>query len=619
MSEIEYDGIAAAEFAIDHDTTVSRPNATVRLLPMPRIHRRWLKWRPDVNFHPQLRTPRIVDGLVVQWEAVAREGVAVVLSPEPAMVMGQSLEIVLGDQGNTRTSIRKVQRGESVSTSVLSRVCQERSWTSYWLCHNQGKVCVGVGALVGEQCVAMLDDSAKDRGDDNTNEPDAAAGANEPAKLRYVGFGNASIADRQAPAPLKVRNIRVAALDNDLQAKLGALSSDTLELVQLGIDEDEETKALMLEYQDECRKAKARAAKFGVEYKEPEPDAFLPWSQARKLRANPKQGFVTGLDLSSEAEKAKQEKRRQRFGAVGMETSTEEGGMDAEESEPASAPLPVVQAWDNEAMVRSQRADPPVSLWKNPPSDTNAEPKDEFAMEQDEPTLVGEKVHIFSIDWAAFKQIRTNDIMSYFSIYGPSYVEWLGDLSCNVLFEDKFSASRALENLSQAIPSPPPAEVTTTPDGDGEPQERPLLPDMGAMGWRFGTRLLRKVANDRYGRRGTTARLLLRPATSLDILNQRPSSWPKPPPGFTTKRVLGPGSDYRSDQKTGRNDKRRRSEKESPASRPWNPASGEEHPLLSGGLSAGRGGGGFSVEELEAERAKKRSKTADETAEDSQF
>ena len=48
---------------------------------------------------------------------------------------------------------------------------------------------------------------------------------------------------------------------------------------------------------------------------------------------------------------------------------------------------------------------------------------------------------------------------AYFSVYGPSYVEWLGELSCNVLFEDKYSAARAMAAMSQGLPSPPPESV----------------------------------------------------------------------------------------------------------------------------------------------------------------
>jgi hypothetical protein len=150
----------------------------------------------------------------------------------------------------------------------------------------------------------------------------------------YVGLGNAATGDRQPPSPLKVRNVRVTAVPDFLETRLDSWTAEhndcsemevTLQVVgaagagtgtaDMDMDPvDVETQALMKEYQEECRKAKARSTKFGVPYKEPAPDAFLPWSQARRLRANPKQGFITGLDLYDPAEKAKQDARKRRFG-----------------------------------------------------------------------------------------------------------------------------------------------------------------------------------------------------------------------------------------------------------------------------------------------------------------
>ena len=96
----------------------------------------------------------------------------------------------------------------------------------------------------------------------------------------------------------------------------------------------------------------------------------------------------------------------------------------------------------------------------------------------------------------------------------------------------------------------------------------------------------------------------MRMATSEDILVERPKSRPAPPPGFSTKRVLGPGSDFDTEP---REKKRRRTvESQSEGAPPidmFDPNSTAEHPALSRGLKAGRGG--FSVEELEAERAQK--------------
>lgn len=133
----------------------------------------------------------------------------------------------------------------------------------------------------------------------------------------------------------------------------------------------------------------------------------------------------------------------------------------------------------------------------------------------------------------------------------------------------------------------------------------------------------RQVANDRFGRMNTTARVLMRPALSTDILDERPNTWPAPPGGFSSTRVLGPDSDLArgKQKKKKREHNQNQNQKDGAGSGhvkkavvyTFDPAaSGEDHPLLSQGLSAGRGG--FSVEELEKERAQKRAKTADAKA-----
>jgi hypothetical protein len=177
-------------------------------------------------------------------------------------------------------------------------------------------------------------------------------------------------------------------------------------------------------------------------------------------------------------------------------------------------------------------------------------------------------------------------------------VEWLADLSCNVCFEDKHTASRAVMSLSQEIPSPPPEDISQE---DG-------TPDFGNMTWRFCKTPLRKVANDRYGKKGTTARVLMRVALSTDILDERPNSWPAPPGGFSSTRVLGPDSDFPKGR--GHNNKKR--QRKPPKANEQRDASGMQEErgdppsLLTRGLSAARGG--FSVAEMEQERAKKRAK-----------
>jgi Nuclear cap-binding protein subunit 3 len=393
----------------------------------------------------------------------------------------------------------------------------------------------------------------------------------------------------------------------------------------------------------------------------------LPWSERRRLSANPSEqaiGFPTGLDIHTPEEKMKQAKRLERFGLaseVALQlmhkeiSSTANGAVDVDADMDM---MSIEQAWDKYDWVGIIfRVDPPPHLWRYPlampeSSIDGSITEDMGAAKQRldntmDATFVSEKIHICSIDWVAFKQIRSPDIMAYFTVYGPTYVEWLNDLSCNVHFADQYSASRAMQYLSQEIPSPPPllsnrqGKNTISIDiiETGMQGERP---DLGRMGWRIGNTMLRKVKNDKYGLSGTTARLLMRVATSLDILLERPNEWPIPPTAFTARQVLGPQSDVRPTTKTDidtptnvisdstKRKKKRRQEKRN-RSRKDDPSEGREDPednkvtqqrnhgkrnteartavptteaWMNNGLSATRAG--FSVEDMELERASKK-------------
>eukprot|EP01083_Nonionella_stella_P090865 253952_1 len=270
---------------------------------------------------------------------------------------------------------------------------------------------------------------------------------------------------------------------------------------------------------------------------------------------------------------------------------------EANEAEAAARKLvPLEQAWDNEELVSEMRVDPPKSLYiikddvdvdaskssTQLDGDGSADRGEGPMQEEDKATsdekdieLVLTKIHLFAFDWAAFKQIRTDDILSFFRDYGPSYVEWLGELSCNIHFEDKYSAARAMEANSRDLPTEIPLSTNSKDEkieehNDMEENEEVLQTkneeaqpisqtNLGAMGWRLLNYPIRKIQSDRYGKRGTRSRCLLRIATSADVLEERPTTWPKPPPGFTTKRVLGPGSDFKKARRGGGKRRRRTS------------------------------------------------------------
>lgn len=103
----------------------------------------------------------------------------------------------------------------------------------------------------------------------------------------------------------------------------------------------------------------------------------------------------------------------------------------------------------------------------------------------------------------------------------------------------------------------------------------------------------------------------MRSALSTDILQDRPNSWPAPPGGFSSTKVLGPNSDYKGGKKRNKKKRERGQEKQKEERDVYIPHTSEdgEHPMLARGLSSGRGG--FSVEDLEHERAKKKTKTSE--------
>lgn len=655
--EGELDSVAAGEFENrDGVTILSSVGTCFKLSPEHR-------WKNETHFHSDLHVPdessSKQDGcctLLLCFEARAREGIAVALSAESAKFKGT--EIVFGSSGNTCTEMRHTKR---MRVSVAGRVCREDVWVSYWIAVCQNKMFAGVGPTPGSEVVAsldlnhrsskgaatkaVLDESTKEEErnaslDARSVETDAAVGVPLDVeagdkqvlapvmRFRYVGLryaGKMGDLQQSVATHVRIRNLELSAVPAELLQQLSSrLDSDALDMVILGEHEleslsttDKEAVTLLCQYRDACDKAKARAVKFGVPYQAPDLAATLPWSHARRLLANPSTstGFATGMDLHTDAEKAKQEQRKARFGSSNKDDDDEAEEDAAISMETDVAALPIEQAWDKIDLVGIHRVDPPALLWKDPPP--AQEDKDEFRLQHDEPVFVGEKIHMVSIDWAAFKQIRSNDIVSHFSIYGPTYVEWLGDLSCNVLFEDKFSAARALENLSQELPSPPPPPGQGDDDDDGEGVKTTAgeRPDLGRMGWRFGKMALRKVSDDRFGKRWTAARLLMRVATSLDILHERPNKWPKPPAGFTTQSVLGPESDLPNKATKKAKKKRKKKNDVSGTEDHRNDASSESNvthgpvtteSLMSAGLRSSRAG--FSVAEMEAERTKKMAK-----------
>ncbi|EJK60874.1 hypothetical protein THAOC_18716 [Thalassiosira oceanica] len=448
-------------------------DTTIRVAPMERFCGGW----STEHFNDKLRLPdgsNAGQGMVVQLEGMARECLVIALSPYHKYELGKTYAIHFGANGNMQTVLRRhVNYNEAVDVSIPSRVCAENTWVHYWIILQNGKLSAGVGKVPGKHVIGVLDDSMYNM---------LRSGVDA---VKYVGLGNSAL--QRNARDLKVRNVRVMGIPPQYQEGIPLDESGGFGFVNVnnlgygtshtsqqstGMPNDSE---LLAEYERERAKAKARAEKFGIEYKEPAADAFLKWSEARRLRANPERGFITGIDTFSVEEKQKALNRKERFAQDERKRKgRDDDGGDGNDEEDAEIidddvddvaewektkkdPLPVEQAWENWKIVQRFRVDCPAGLlnkdgtqatedeieltadaandvWHgvstvgDPGNDSAMVTTDNFIPRK--VSIVPTKIHLFSNDWAPFKQIRTDDVMAYFRDYGPSYVEWLGKNEC---------------------------------------------------------------------------------------------------------------------------------------------------------------------------------------------
>ena len=233
--------------------------------------------------------------------------------------------------------------------------------------------------------------------------------------------------------------------------------------------------------------ARRRAAKFGIEYKEPsylDPSMGISredvrkeealrraeeraqreqqWreesaarEQQRREEAMGRAGFTAGFDLFSEEELRKREARAAKFGttieAVGAHlTPAEEERREKiaamklrAEKFGDAAPLGVdeVEMADTDILEARPDVDPSVPRrW--------------------------DAVHVYGVD-----RMTTQDIMDYFQGYDPRFVSWINDSCCNVEFANAYDAKRALGMMG----------VDAVDLADGSTQSAPAGADEGAV------------------------------------------------------------------------------------------------------------------------------------------
>ncbi|EFJ46016.1 hypothetical protein VOLCADRAFT_93817 [Volvox carteri f. nagariensis] len=193
-------------------------------------------------------------------------------------------------------------------------------------------------------------------------------------------------------------------------------------------------------------------------------------------------------------------------------------------------------------------------------------------------------IYLYGVD-----VMSTKEVLSYFEEYGPVFVEWLDDSSCNVLFDDSNSAKRAM--VGKGTPLPP--EVMTAAAAAAAVQEQEQgelqqqLEDVGAPApvpvLRYQPELpvpdnLSDVANLPYiwhkgqdfVKDGTSVSLVFRMATTEDV---RDMSQPKRTRELW-KSAGGGGGGGGGGDRAGRGRGRGQQQQQRRGKRPGRPGSG---------------------------------------------
>jgi hypothetical protein len=305
----------------------------------------------------------------------------------------------------------------------------------------------------------------------------------------------------------------------------------------------------------------SRAERFGVQYVDParaRPDMRL---EARRER-NARSGFVTGIDFFSAEEEQKRKARAAKFGLA------DDGGTNGilvAGGGPLLAPPKVDVHLDPDddpaelarRRARAERFGVPLAPLRPPQQRVGAHggggggggglmDVDALEAPADAPADAAprpEAVYLYGVDL-----MSTGDCLRYFTEYGPTFVEWINDSACVVLFADGGSAARAMHGTGVALPPEAPGAA------EGEQQQQPAEGEEGAAavaamdggevgegaggGAAAGGGVVWFRGRD-FVKAGTAVRLLYRAATQAD---RRDLNAPKPPSRYLWKAVAGAGS-----------------------------------------------------------------------------
>ncbi|CAM9116333.1 unnamed protein product [Chrysoparadoxa australica] len=404
-------------------------------------------------------------------------------------------EFRIGDNGNMTAVVRRRQHDTPVATANCMP-CAANQWHSYWVLLGQGGVAMGVDETPGKGTLLNFKDP-----EPLDPMPRYVSFTSLRHEVHYKDLNLRAVpeGDTVVTWPMPFDFLRVDGGDE------GFAGSDKAQL-----------DAAVKKFEEECQKQRARSIKFSLDYCPPAIRDFIPWSLAKRLSSHVQ--LLGGIDTESKEERDRAAKRAERFGLPKPVANDAVDDM----SDLIS---------DEKRAARGSRFGTGDTVWQIKLEELSLEPSDVFAEDpdradpQEDDVVIGEKVHIFSLDKLLCKQMRNNDVKAYFG-GGVRYVEWLNDWSFNACFRSSSEAEAALNRVSTPLPSPVPEGVK-----DGQ--------DIGKL-WRLGE-MMKKVKGDRHGHQGQWVRVLLRMARTSDILEERPKE------ALVPKGPLGRGASARVD------------------------------------------------------------------------
>lgn len=481
----------------------------------------------DEELPTATETPAL-GALVVQFEAQAREDLRVGFAPprvgrEPSQ---WAYELTIGYSGNTEVLWRKhtvrsqqeKRQEEELAHVFAGRTCSPQDFIAYWAVVQQGVLVFGLGAHVGVDTVAKCVDPA------------------------FVPVQQVALASWDTPATVRKLVITPVYSDGGTPLDVASMEPSTIVRADPSGQEDLVSAHERAEFERACDAAKRRAERFGGAYVPPTIKTFVDPKTVRRLQRTGavEPGFTTGFDVSSQDEVGKREQRMKRFNtpefALAYSTETVRALSDGVTQDEW-------QEKQREKEKRQERArkfglsETAAADRKDltPASDkVRQERCDVRASDSDSAMTAAavfrdDAVHVYSLD-ERFQQVRTSDVLAYFVGYGPSYVEWINDSSCTVVFQDPFTAGRALVSLGEEVPlqtkPQAPAAAAAGPDDvemDAEPSAVDVdVPDdaFNRSHWRVG-----RAIGSSSQPSDKTWRVLLRRATEDDF-----------PPEKTNKR-----------------------------------------------------------------------------------